>query len=241
MTVHHRPHTLADHARFQCACGWHTEIPSLLDRLYDALPGAQGIGHSAARSLPPIWLDAARLYACIDTQVRKWQVDYPHCAQTLPATRRLETLRTKRWRPQDTALITDYATQLEAWVIEIDVLLTPEPVRALWAAEGGGFAACPACDKTMAKKCVRVGEPGGTLLQPSTDATLRCRECSTTWAENTFPMKCPRSGEIVGTPALQLMSDGATHCLACTTDWSPQQATWVCRMLGYPLPSGVLQ
>lgn len=193
--------------------GASAEIPSLFTQLYDAIPGAQGTGHSAARSLPPLWIDAARLVAWIDTSARKWQPDYDrcrhckHCQQTLPAVARLALIRKKQWRPQDTALITGYSDLIDQWLAEIKILLTPQPIRALWAAEGGehrGFAACPACDKTMAKK-----------------------------RDN--------AGEEVGTPALQLMNDGSTHCLACKTTWGPEQAMWVCRMLGYPLPDGVLQ
>jgi len=189
------PHT-------ELANGVHAEIPPLIMQLYDAIPGAQGTGHSAARSLPPIWLDAARLYACIDTQVRKWQTDYQHCPQckhcsdTLPAVRRLETLQNKRWRPQDCRLLEDYAGQLENWVIEIDLLLTPQHK---WHLPNP----CPACDTAIV------------------------------YRKDT-------AGDHVRQPALQIGPMGC-ECLNCHYIWGPQLFQHLANVLGYPLPSGVLQ
>jgi hypothetical protein len=206
--------------------GKYAHIPSPYDQLYDAIPGSQGSGHEGlARSLPPLWLDATRLIGIIDAEVRKWQRHIPpsvpadfigplpfgwrrrqlnETPDTLPTVRRLIVIRERSYRPQDVKFLDDISDTIQGWIIDIEVLLTPETVHALWAAEGGGFAACPHCDAKMAKK-----------------------------RDN--------AGEIVGTPALQLRKDGSTHCQACKTTWGPEQAMWVCRMLGYPLPAGVLE
>jgi hypothetical protein len=162
--------------------GTHAEVPSLFLQLYDAIPGAQGTGHSAARSMPPMWLDAARLYAWIDSTTRKWQPDYQrcthckHCTQTLPAIRRLETLRDKRWRPQDTHLILGYATQVEAWAIEIDLLLTPQHVKHV-------AAACPACGHKTALRRDNAGELVRVpALQIIAETGCTCVVCKAHWA-----------------------------------------------------------
>jgi len=189
--------------RTELANGVHAEIPSLIMQLYDAIPGAKGTGHSAARSLPPIWLDAARLYAWIDTQIRKWQPEYDHCqhckhcTQTLPAVRRLEVLRGKRWRPQDTSKLQDYATQIENWAIEIDLLLTPQHVKHV-------AAACPACGHKTA-------------------------------------LRHDNAGDLVRVPALQIITDQGCTCVVCKAHWAPTHYMLLCKVLGFPVPEGVLE
>lgn len=203
--------------RGQMVNGAWAEVPSLYDQLFDAIPGQQGDGGHAARSMPPLWISASKTLADIDKAVRRWQPAVPSnfigplragwcrlSTRQAPTITRLECLVTRLYRPQDCNLIDGWSAQIEGWASMIDTLLIREPIRALWAAEGGGFAACPACDATMARK--------------RDDA-----------------------GEIVQTPAMQLAKDGSTYCQACHTSWGPEQAQWVCRMLGYPLPHGVLQ
>lgn len=204
----------------QMVNGSWAHVPSLYDQLYGAVPGSQGDGgHSAAaaRSKPPLWIAASKTLSDIDATVRRWQPAVPAgfigplkagwcrlATQQPPTATRLRFLVHRPFRPQDCAQIESWADQINSWAQDIDAMLISEPVRALWAATGGGFAACPACDRTMAKK--------------RDDA-----------------------GEMVQTPAMQLAKDGSTYCQACRTTWGPEQARWVCRMLGYPLPAGVLE
>lgn len=164
----------------------HAEVPPLYVQLYDAIPGAQGTGHSPARSMPPMWLDAARLYAWIDTSVRKWQNDYDkcthckHCSKSLPAIRRLETMAAKRWRPRDCALILDYASQLEAWTIEIDLLLTPQHVKHV-------AAACPSCGHKTALRRDSAGEMVRVpALQIIAETGCTCVVCKATWGPQLY-------------------------------------------------------
>lgn len=193
-----------EHDCTQHTCPGHqTEVPSLYERLYDAMPGAQGTGHSPARSMPPMWLDAARLYAWIDTTTRKWQADYQHCqhckhcTNTLPAIQRLQTMRAKRWRPQDTRQLEDYATQIEAWALEIDLLLTPQHVKHV-------TAACPSCGHKTA-------------------------------------LRRDNAGETVRVPALQIIAETGCTCVVCHAHWAPTHYMLLCKVLGFPVPEGVLE
>jgi len=159
------------------------EIPALYLQLYDAIPGDRGTtNRSLARSMPPLWLDAARLYAWIDTTVRKWQPDYDHCkycehcSQALPVIGRLERLRAKRWRPQDTHQILDYAAQLENWAIEIDTLLTPQNIKHV-------AAACPSCNHKTALRRDNAGELVRVpALQIIAETGCTCVVCKAHWA-----------------------------------------------------------
>lgn len=182
---------------------------SLYVQLQESLPGNQGGGSSGqARSLPPAWTDAIDTLMQIDTAVEAWEprpvLDASDDDPPPITVIRLRAIEARKWRPQDCGSIEQLVVIIKEWVSDVEGLFINEPIRALWAAEGGGFAACPSCDKTMAKK----------------------RD---------------RGGEMVQYPALQVMSDGATRCMACKTSWGPEYAMWVCRQLGYPLPSGVLE
>jgi hypothetical protein len=193
--------------------GHATWVDSWYDQLRDSLPGEQGGGHSGSpRSLPPAWVDAVKMLMEIDTAVQLWQRDpgvfdgdlTPGRPPTPETVRRLRLIQARAWRPQDVDKIDDLTKNLEEWVAEIKVLFSTEPVRALWAAEGGGFAACPQCGKTMAHKI-------------------------------------DSAGDRVQYPAMQVLVDGSTRCMACKTSWGAEHAMWVCRMLGYPTPAGVLE
>lgn len=67
----------------------------------------------------------------------------------------------------------------------------------------------------------------------------------------TLPSPCPAcsrvvvyrrdsAGELVRKPALQLDSQGCT-CQNCRHTWGPELFTHLARVLGYPLPTGVLE
>jgi hypothetical protein len=165
--------------------GHYTEVPALYERLYDSIPGSQGSGGHAARSMPPLWIDAARLLAWIDTTIRRWQPDYDrcthckHCTQTLATIRRLETLQTRKWRPQDTTLLLDYSNQLEAWAAEITLLLTPQ---RKWSLPNP----CPACGTTTIH---RKDSSGELVRQPALQIGpdgCHCARCKHTWGPQYF-------------------------------------------------------
>lgn len=197
-----KPQTLHD--------GRLTFVDSLYVQLRDAVPGGRGERSGLSHSQPPLWLDACDLLQQIDVAVHAWEHPFPALPgdlshETDPVTvLRLRAVQTRPWRPQDTKSMIQIAKIIQEWVEDINGLFVDEPVRALWAAEGKGFAKCPACDVAMTKRL-------------------------------------DRCGDLVQYPALQLSNDGTTRCMACKTSWGPQEARWVCRMLGYPLPSGVLE
>lgn len=185
-------------------CPGHTTFTdSLYIQLYDAVPGEQGTGHGTARSLPALWLDAAKTLSEIDAATRKWVPWYEHCrqcqhcAQKPPTVARLEILRDRRWRPQDCAEIRSKTADLERWVIDIETLLTPQHVKHV-------AAACPACGHKTAQR----------------------RDSA---------------GELVRVPALQIVTDTGCTCIVCKATWGPQLYLHLCRVLGFPLPAGVLE
>lgn len=49
------------------------------------------------------------------------------------------------------------------------------------------------------------------------------------------------SGEVVRQPALQLVTNQGCTCLACKTHWEPTKYLFLCKLLGFDLPEGVLE
>ena len=72
------------------------------------------------KSTAPVWCDALDLRDEIDTAVRAW---HPGGGST-PT--RLRGLAARGWRPQDTPAIEQISGNLEAWVGQIDALLSDE-------------------------------------------------------------------------------------------------------------------
>jgi hypothetical protein len=176
---------------------------SLYIQLQESLPGNQGAGQGQARSLPPAWLDAMETLHQIDSTVSAWQKDpgtfdgdlTPGHPPTPETVRRLRLILNRQWRPQDCDFIEQIVTVVKEWVADIEVLFVNEPVRALWAASGGGFAACPHCDKTMAKKRDRCGEMVQyPALQVLADGSTRCMACKTSWGPQLAMWVCRQLG-----------------------------------------------
>lgn len=49
------------------------------------------------------------------------------------------------------------------------------------------------------------------------------------------------AGETVRTPALTVIADQGCTCLACRAHWTPDRYLFLCRLLGFDLPEGVLE
>ncbi len=49
------------------------------------------------------------------------------------------------------------------------------------------------------------------------------------------------SGEVVRQPALQLVTNHGCTCMACKTFWEPTKYLFLCKLLGFDLPEGVLE
>jgi hypothetical protein len=176
-------------------------VASWYEQLQDSLAGEQGAGFHAtqARSVPPLWVDAAQTLMEIDEAVGIWEprpnVDVSEDDPPPMTIIRLQAIGKRQWTPQQTKKMDDLTDIIAAWVKEIEQLFSVEPVRALWAAKGGGFAACPACSATMAKKEDRCGERVQyPALQLSNDGTTRCMACRTSWGPDLAMFVCRSLG-----------------------------------------------
>lgn len=176
-------------ARDEYVNGQTAAIPSLYLQLYDAVPGEQGNGHSPARSMPPCWLDASALLAQIDGGVRRWQPAYTKPALRVqhllpPTVSRLRELLQRSWRPQDTRLMDDMSARLEGWVIDIDMLLTPQHVKHV-------SAACPNCDHRTTLKRDSAGEMVRVpALQIVAATGCVCVVCKAHWPPSLYMHLC---------------------------------------------------
>lgn len=180
--------------RSQLADGRMAYVPSRYLQLQDATGGQQSNpgGGGGSKSRPPLWADAFDQLREIDVAVEAWQ---PAFNGVPPTVGRLRCLRARGWRPQDTKQIEQITSNLLEWVAAIDALFAEEPVRALWAAQGGGFAACPHCGKTMAKKRDRGGElVQYPALQVLNDGSTRCMACKTSWSPQLAMWVCRQLG-----------------------------------------------
>lgn len=143
--------------------------PSLYDALRSDLAGTQGDTRSPAKSLPPLWIDAAMLIVTIDSQTVKW---LPVPGDTK---QRLQRLAFKTWRPQDTETVTDMAHTVTGWCEDIKNLLDPEARKFL-------PEACPSCGKNIV---YRRDSGGDRVRQPAlrwtAAAGFSCAACQASW------------------------------------------------------------
>ena len=164
---------------------------SLLRQLQSDLAGTQGDTRTPAKSLPPLWIDAAQLLVDMDVKTRKWYGK----ERGIPA--RLGALSAKTWRPQDTDHVTDIAKTVDGWCETIMHLLDPESVKHI-------SAACPSCGRG-------------------------------------FVYRKDSAGETVRQPALKVVTETGCTCQACNASWTPDRYMFLCKLLGFELPEGVLE
>lgn len=164
--------------------------PSLYEQLCSDLPGTQGDSKTPAKSLPPLWLDAALLKQDIDQQARRWVRTRGGYATPVL----LRSLVVKSWRPQDTGHVNAMAHTLVRWCESITNLLDPQSVKYL-------SQACPTCGRK----------------------TVYRRDSA---------------GEKVRQPALRITAAGCT-CGHCDAHWPPENYLFLCKLLGFALPTGV--
>lgn len=171
------------------------KAPSLYMQLFDSIRGEQGTANgSAARSMPPVWVDAADMLNNIDLMVSVWQ---PGFSGVPPTVARLRLFVGQQWRPQDTRSVEQIAGIVEAWVSEIEGLLDPISTKYV-------SAACPACGER--------------------------------WAYRT-----DSAGEQVRVPALRIVTETGCTCQACGASWGPEKYLFLCNLLGFERPAGVLE
>ena len=167
--------------------------PSLYEALVgEVAPDTRGLEYQTriSRSTPPVWVDALDQKRTIDDRARRWS---PSEGST-PA--RLREVAARRWRPQDTRLVTAMTEEIRSWSIAVRTLLDPPRVMTV-------AAPCPACGTHKVYRSI--------------------------------------AGESVRVPALQLVAEKGCSCLACGTSWAPDRYLFLCRLLGFALPAGVLE
>ena len=164
---------------------------SLYCQLESDLAGTQGDTRTPAKSLPPLWIDAAQLRIDMDSQTRSW------CPKEQGIPQRLGNLSAKTWRPQDTDLVTEMARMVDMWCETILHLLDPESVKHI-------SAPCPSCGRA-------------------------------------FIYRRDSAGESVRQPALKVVTNVGASCQHCDAHWAPDRYMFLCRLLGFDLPEGVLE
>lgn len=164
-------------------------LDSHYTELQEALPGDQGTGFSGvARSLPPMFVDAADLLHEIDTAVACWEPrpaidasdDNPP-PMTVIRLRSIEAhgCRGQAWRPQDASKAEQIADNLEAWAASIKQLLHPTPA---WSLPNP----CPACQTAIV---YRKDAAGDMVRKPALSIGpngCECQKCHYIWGPQLF-------------------------------------------------------
>jgi hypothetical protein len=158
-------------------------IDSAYTQLLEAIPGEQGSGHGVARSLPPMWIDAADLKHEIETATAAWLpkpvIDLLDGDATPIAALRLHQLEGKGWRPQDCKAMDQISGIVESWTASIKSLLSPIPRWSL-------PSPCPNCEKATVYRKDSAGEMvRQPALQVSTTGCT-CLACKTVWTPDRF-------------------------------------------------------
>ncbi len=164
---------------------------SLYRQLEQDLAGTQGDTRTPAKSLPPLWIDAAQLRIDMESKTRQW------CRKERGIPARLGHLAGSSWRPQDTNHVTDMADTVNGWCETILHLLDPESVKHI-------SAPCPSCGRE--------------------------------WV-----YRRDSAGETVRQPALKVVTNIGAMCQHCEASWAPDRYMFLCRLLGFALPEGVLE
>lgn len=159
---------------------------SLYTQLRDMIAGAQGtqLG-STARSMPPLWVDAADVLTDIDTTIAAEQPDpgiFDGDLSTEPTAdtiRRLHLIDDRTWRPQDVTHIEHLTDLINGWVTRIEELFDPPERRSL-------PNPCPACNT---KVVYRRDSAGESVRQPALQIGVygcECLHCHTVWGPDYF-------------------------------------------------------
>ena len=162
-------------------------VPGLYEQLQTMIAGMQGTGNgSAARSMPPIWVDAVDILTDIETALDAWhlpELPRPQPRYVSGTTQRLRELGKRSWRPQDTKTVESITKALEEWAADIESKL--DPPRKLHIA-----AACPACGETTAKRTDRAGERVNVPALSVDDDGCTCQECHAHWPPALYRHLC---------------------------------------------------
>ncbi|MDT0223478.1 hypothetical protein [Gordonia sp. AC31] len=147
---------------------------SLYEQLAAMIAGAQGtqLG-GTARSMPPLWVDAADLITTIDRDIAALE---PEPGTTIE---RLHRIADRGWRPQDVDHIDNLTAQITRWAQSIQDLLDPPKRKAL-------PNPCPHCNTAIVYRKDSAGE---VVRQPALQIGphgCECQNCYTNWGPGYF-------------------------------------------------------
>ncbi|MGV7794886.1 DUF7341 domain-containing protein [Mycobacterium kansasii] len=142
--------------------------------LRDALT-AQRVGSSHKPGpKDPAWLAAIHLLKVIDRRAQTLEPAWPisDCDE-YPTVQRLRQLDTRKWRPQDTELVTKIAADITKDAADIDALFAPSPKFLP--------DPCPSCHHSHARRLDDEGKPTRIPALAITDDGCRCNVCKEHW------------------------------------------------------------
>jgi hypothetical protein len=152
--------------------------PSLYDSLVADMAGTQGDTRTPAKSIPPLYMDAAKLRIEIDHQIRRWS---PKPGST---TQRMQSLADHTWRPQDTDTVSGMSRTIDTWCDQITSLIDPTSIKHI-------AAPCPKCEK---ETVWRRDSAGDTVRQPAlklvTETGCTCQACGAHWEPQKYLFLC---------------------------------------------------
>lgn len=157
--------------------------PSLYDQLCANLAGTQGDNKTPAKSLPPLWIDAAMLKQDIDRQTRRWK----RAPRSVGTSVRLTLLADQTWRPQDTDHVNTMVGVIVRWADSITGLLDPQSVKHL-------SYPCPTCGR---KTVYHRNSAGETVRSPALKITATgcaCGHCDAHWPPENYLFLCKLLG-----------------------------------------------
>lgn len=152
---------------------------SLYMQLWDAVSGESTNGGGAgggAKSRLPFWCDAFDLCHEIDQTVECWQ---PMFTGVPPTVGRLQHLRARAWRPQDTRQLEQITSAVTAWAASIDELMNPKPKWSL-------PYPCPNCTTTHVYRRDSSGEMVRQYALALSPEGCECIRCHAHWAPGQF-------------------------------------------------------
>lgn len=153
-------------------------LASRYHEIRDSIAGQQGTDNrSAARSMPPIWVDATDWLNTVDATVRDWIPDHGNASTP----DRLYTLTERAWRPEDLETVHRCTEIILRWVTQADALLDPDAHRSLELT-----APCPACNTRTVHRKDTAGEWVRTAALTVTEQGCVCLACRTRWAPEHF-------------------------------------------------------
>lgn len=174
--------------RKECVDGAMYEAPSLYAELLREIPATSVGGDSYMtrhhRSKAPVWLDALDLRHQIDTRITTWATpDKTSRRREVSIPALLRAYASRSWRPQDSRMLTEQATELQGFALAILALLEPAHIKTL-------SAPCPSCEKRWVYRMhagEQVRQPALTIIAAE---GCRCQACGATWLPEHYLLLC---------------------------------------------------